>query len=296
MNRYIITFFLSVVAVSPVQAETDAGKAEALKFMQALGNTEQLPELGYVAYVYYPEELKKLPLSLNRLAQKLKDNSIVSLDALKQAIASLFAGYDKLHPTKYAPCRQADFAILDYASSGGGFGVKYFQGSVENFFTHLFKTIKQHDPSITFQANDFWHGHVVYFDADPALRDIIIVFHTKEYPSDFPEAGGGKEKRVSLNTFLTTDPTYKKRNWVYSLRNNMLVNLEYVRGNRGYFNLIDKGFGEEFKELSIKGNALEQDNFGADLFSLNYFISATRRDLEPNAPVHLPHCPAIFAY
>jgi len=152
------------------------------------------------------------------------------------------------------------------------------------FFSNLFYTIiqmaKEHQLSISLNTTDLFHGHIILLGKEKP--NLIIIFHAQEYPYNLPFTHHKSKKAVSTHKELLKGkrlsyqtPSFKRRNFIWSLKENRLFNINTeIKGP--FFDLIfPKGWkkNKELKNLALLANSVQDNLIGKSLGSLNFFPS-----------------------
>ena len=161
-----------------------------------------------------------------------------------------------------------------------------FKKNVEDYFTHIFYKIfqyaKENGLSITLNSTDLFHAHLSFFE-----NDLLLVFHAQEYPYDLSDTSlkstiATKHKKDLLKgkKFSYKTLSFKKRNFIWSLRKNALFNVDtslapfqdliFPKGWKNNFNRVYPQ-GPTFHQLAITGNTVQDNLLGVPLGSLNIF-------------------------
>ena len=161
----------------------------------------------------------------------------------------------------------------------------FFKNNVESYLTHLFYKILHYSEekglSITLNTTDLFHAHLVFFE-----KDLLLVFHAQEYPFDLNDTSfkamiATKHKKDLLKgkKFSYKTPSFKKRNFIWSLKKNALFNVDtsgafqdliFPKGWKNNFNRVYPQ-GPTFHQLAIMGNTVQDNLLGETLGSLNFF-------------------------
>jgi len=205
---------------------------------------------------------KQVPFQLQKLAK-----GMITKDAFK----NLTKNYNDQVPE----------IILNWGS--GSPKARFFKNQeVTDFFSNLFYKIidisKHNQLSISLNTTDLFHGHLVYLNHKRG--DLIIVFHAQEYPHELPftrsksiEAVVTYKSILKGKKFGYKTVSFKRRNFIWSLKENKLFNLN--TDDKGpFFSLIfPKGWIEnkELKRLALLGNSVQDNLLGNGLGSLNFF-------------------------
>jgi len=154
--------------------------------------------------------------------------------------------------------------------------------NVHKFIYGLFDLVAADGHALNDQ--DLFHAHMVDVDVGgaatgkPQLRDVALVFHAKEYPTDLFPRAGIRDVRGNLSpTFDSRHPRFADRNYIWLLSQNRLW---CISGNPAVHS--------DFKELlfpadeapdrtnflyddRIAGRAFKQDLLGQEFAVANYF-------------------------
>ena len=179
------------------------------------------------------------------------------------------------------PSIQIPKLILNWGS--GSPKARVFKNQeVTNFFSNLFYEViqmgKKNQLSISLNTTDLFHGHLVYIGKKRG--DLIIVFHAQESPHDltFPPHKSRqavvthklilKGKKFGHNTI-----SFKRRNFIWSLKENKLFNLDTDKKGPFFPLIFPTGWvgDHELKELALLGNSVQDNLLGSNLGSLNFF-------------------------
>lgn len=174
-----------------------------------------------------------------------------------------------------------EWGRIDHWKSGGNnfrrFHNQEISQYLEKVFHHLVQKSREQGQKISINRSDLYHGHMIY---DQRAKDILIIFHAKEYPMDL-EYFKAHACATSLGeaVFYSTDSSYKKRNFLFSLGENFLWNIDTsVEGPLKDLifppELPDLENDPELKLIFERGNTLQNSRFeslGGPLGDLNYF-------------------------
>lgn len=147
------------------------------------------------------------------------------------------------------------------------------------WFADLFGGIVTGHPATMLHEFDLFHGHVV---PNEATRDVVIVFHAKEYPSDV--IGSFQKNRYAANGLISTgsksfasgSSLMNQRNFVWTLKTNTVYLLD--GGNR--MKDLDSDFGRlmspegdtrQLRSQERTMGTVQERQFGQELFTVNYF-------------------------
>jgi len=153
---------------------------------------------------------------------------------------------------------------------------------VTNFFSNLFYEIiqmgKKNQLFISLNTTDLFHGHLVFIGKKRG--DLIIVFHAQEYPHDLPFTSHNSRQAVVTHKLILKGKkfghntiSFKKRNFIWSLKENKIFNLDTDRKGPFFPLIFPTGWvkDQELKELALLGNSVQDNLLGSNLGSLNFF-------------------------
>lgn len=286
MNNKINNLYFYLFLIVPIIIKAD-GPNKALNLMQAIANKD------YPSYVRVIDQavMPILPFQLKKIQNDLVKNNF---EQARNELNFLLRNYN------YIPGLERCGSFYEKAKeygSGGRLGkVKIFPERIENFFIGLFNAIVHYgnEQEFLLVADDLFHGHVVLLhDQATHFSDIVIVFHAKEFPADLPEAGGFKNRASSpVNFNMRDDRAFSKRNFIYSFRSHVLVNLQkdaFGKDYQSYRELIT----EYDPRFDLEVNTLREHYFGQTLFDINYFPNLYGFAKDVSNP---GKCPILFAY
>jgi|GEM_PF-1044795 hypothetical protein len=148
---------------------------------------------------------------------------------------------------------------------------------VGTYFEELFIKITESaipwNPTVL-SRSDLFHGHLIYHRK---LKDLLIVFHAKEYPRENPSLGSGFSMRrlfdlfnLHLSAQVKTQPptdSYLRRNFLISLRQRKLCGVN--TRNRAFAPLAqNQGDGSTLD--SVKASDLGKLG---EIMNINFFAS-----------------------
>lgn len=151
------------------------------------------------------------------------------------------------------------------------------------FLRSLFTEIPRTHPATATTVLDFFHGHLI---ANESQRDVCVVFHAKEWPSEettyrLPAWKQHGFASTSTPTFRLADAAMNERNFVWSLRAGGVwllrdpLRTNAAKRDAGYAELlVDPAPGKVVTSLDAtqwQAGTVPELNFGVDLAGLNYF-------------------------
>lgn len=235
--------------------------------------------------VYYPNlaeivqnGVRTVALSNIEIPQEIKDISGCT-DAEKAAnkLESLVIEVEANtldEESKYSPFAEDFHKVTKWASGGRDvttFGSNKFyrfnNTDHSDFFEGLFKVVAK-EIGATCCRNNLFHGHAVFA---PNHKDLRVVFHAFEYPSNVHELGEfPQEAKIvenDVDSFNTGIAGFSKRNVFWSLKSHHLVIPDYskLETNSPYRKWLEE------LALSCGVCTVDQGTIGKDLVCLNYF-------------------------
>lgn len=253
---------------------TDLGQATADKLVGDV-NAGNVPP-----YLTLVHTCAQLPAAFATLAQDIQQNAGTSVaDLLYAAVrphATLRQQFQMTNPASDAPQQQRRFR--DMADGTGEYALDLTTLQIDGFMTGMFTGITAGHPATKFTERDLFHGHILPNEAN---RDVVIVFHAKEYPDQIVSSfRDGWEQTLNLNTtgrstFAVSDQVMFERNFIWTLRTNKIFLITGAPGSSSPHN--------DFKALMYEDGAFPTDptkaecktvqerNFGRLMLSVNYF-------------------------
>lgn len=150
--------------------------------------------------------------------------------------------------------------------------------NLAGFFADMFVGIVRGHPATAIYEFDLFHGHVV---PNEAGRDVVIVFHAKEYPSDVVnQFQMQKYSDAHLLTpgkapFTSKDALMDERNFVWTLSTNKVFLLNGAIRHKDltseFVKLMDLDGTGKLPPDVIQIGTVQEKLFGPELFTVNYF-------------------------
>lgn len=224
-----------------------------------------------------------LPPALTKVAETIKKESGRPVsDILMAAVRPDMAfrgAFAFRNPAAPQGNRTQEQVLRNMAVGTGDYAFDLPTLQLNQFVAGLFKEIAAKHPATKINERDLFHGHVI---PNEAARDIVIVFHAKEYPVE--EFGTGKQnmyRGLNLLTsgvadFATSGPVMDERNFVWTLSTNkvfLLTDPGRVKTPDPEFAklMLDKHGGAPSSLTAKQAGTVQECNFGTELFVANYF-------------------------
>lgn len=166
-------------------------------------------------------------------------------------------------------------------SSGNGEKPRRFNEDITNYLEELFKAINKSFPDTELNLIDLFHGHMV-MDESYYNKDILIIFHSKEYPSNLEKQKTEMaiKEESALKLFDTKNEVYKKRNYIWSLRKNKIWRIDTSKDS-GFCNLVKSPIYDFCPEEVMEANAMQEAYLGQNICDINYFIDYKDSKIKP---------------
>ena len=170
---------------------------------------------------------------------------------------------------------------LDFLNWGSGSHSEVWRfdnEALNDHFKSLFKLIETCGVNVSLSRWDLFHGHIYEIKPQGGIKDILILFHGKEYPRDLARANGkGME-----SPFTTEDEGFRERNYLY-LQSSRKIYVLSGAPTAQWKRLItqtwlweaEEPWARELLELQLKANTFQDGvfmEFGRGLGNVNYFI------------------------
>ncbi len=157
---------------------------------------------------------------------------------------------------------------------------------VDHYFSHLFFGLvsfaRERGLQLSLNTTDLFHGHLLLFQGQQT--DLLLVFHAQEYPFDLAETSFNAKaaiKTLQGKKFSHKTLTYKRRNFIWSLRRNHLFNLKTSPHESFHSLIFPEGWknnndrlypeGPTLHQLAVLANTVQDGLLGQGLGSLNFF-------------------------
>ncbi len=151
-------------------------------------------------------------------------------------------------------------------SWGSGAIPKVFTSNTLNlFFKELFIIIHKNFPDIDLSPLNLFHGHLI-----KTQNDFIVIFHAFEYPVDLEPQKflAAKKFGMNLKPFLSSSPSYKKRNLIWSQRDQKIYRFDSTDQS---FNFLIKSPAFDLYPIEVlRANSVQESIFGKRLFDINF--------------------------
>ncbi|WP_291578384.1 hypothetical protein [Clostridium sp. UBA6640] len=166
-------------------------------------------------------------------------------------------------------------------SSGNGEKPRRFNDDISNYLEALFKAININFPDTKLNLIDLFHGHMV-IDESYSNGDVLIIFHSKEYPSNLEKQKTdiAIKEDSKLQLFDTKNGVYKKRNYIWSLRKNKIWRID-TSEESGFCNLVKSPIYDFCPEEVMEANAAQESYLGKTICDINYFIDYNGAEVKP---------------
>jgi hypothetical protein len=165
------------------------------------------------------------------------------------------------------------YKVENWASGGAPFR-RFENEALTEFIDELFLMVAAtlarvtgEPPAKIVRRHDLFHGHWVYSDA---AKDILIVFHAKEYPENLEQFKAGTAKVLegaNYERFVSSDRRFKLRCPIWSMKQNKLFSTDFTASDNPYRDLLDS------PDLANRDNPLllSQANLGVCIADVNSF-------------------------
>lgn len=165
------------------------------------------------------------------------------------------------------------YKVENWASGGAPFR-RFKKEALTHFIDDLFgmvaavlASVTEEPPQKILRRHDLFHGHWVY---NEAAKDILIVFHAKEYPENLEQFKAGAAKvleGVNYEPFASADRRFKLRCPIWSMKQNKLLSTDFTASDNPYRELLDN------PDLTQRDNPLllSQTNLGTCIADVNCF-------------------------
>ena len=165
------------------------------------------------------------------------------------------------------------YKVENWASGGAPFR-RFKDAALTDYMDDLFLTVAATAASLTgeppgkiLRRHDLFHGHWVFSDA---AKDILIVFHAKEYPENLEQFKAGAAKALegaNYEAFASADRRFKLRCPIWSMKQNKLFSTDFAASDNPYRELLDN------TDLTNRDNPLllSQTNLGVCIADVNCF-------------------------
>lgn len=253
------------------QAHSSNGAAVAAQLIQQL-QTNQLPP--YARLLADGPALDTSPL-LTRLQNAMTASppqpvNDLLLAEVRPPAAALRAGFDYRQPGK-----ETDRTFRGMVSGNGSYPFDLPDG-IAGFMEKLFETIKTAQAGIEFSERDLFHGHIVAHESN---RDILVLFHAKEYPDQM--LNHYQRKRYTDAGLWTDNRAFgdaksmDERNFLWTLRTNKVFLLTDpartgAKADPNFAELIRRDNEPLDSDGKVLGTVYE-NYFGTELLGVNYF-------------------------
>lgn len=211
-----------------------------------------------------PEKVRNLIIQQTEpLAQGTQDIDLPSpIYLMTQELGVSFSNLEK--PSWFSGGNEKNYRLPKTASFGN-----YFK----DLFIKVTETAIPWNPTVL-SRSDLFHGHLIYHST---LKDLIIVFHAKEYPRENPSLCSGCSMRKLFDLFslhlspqIKTQPatdSYLRRNFIISLRQRKLCGANTrIRG----FAPLAQSQGDGSTLDSVKASDLGKLG---EIMNINFFAS-----------------------
>jgi hypothetical protein len=260
------------------------GQPIASALLTAMQSGKQIP--GYARRLAAGPAL---PKTLEDIKQAIADQKTVAvrdivLAALRPDMA-LRGAFSFQNPV---PDKQAAEKRIRSFGSGEGEYAFDVPGGLHGFFAQLYDTIAKHQPGTEVSMLDLFHGHVVPSEDH---RDLIVLFHAKEWPSELTEnqwTGADRTETWKSEGLLQTIPKrfstagaeMDVRNFLWTLSMNEIWVLsdpkrkDPSQADAGFLDLIAPGGdkGRLYSEAeTVPVGTVTESSFGIDLMNVMYF-------------------------
>ncbi len=166
-------------------------------------------------------------------------------------------------------------------SSGNGEKPRRFNDDITNYLEGLFKAININFPDTKLNLIDLFHGHMV-IDESYSNGDVLIIFHSKEYPSNLEKQKTdiAIKEDPKLQLFDTKNGEYKKRNYIWSLHKNKIWRID-TSEDSGFCNLVKSPIYDFCPEEVMEANAAQESYLGKTICDINYFVDYKGVEIKP---------------
>lgn len=211
-----------------------------------------------------------LPAALSALLQKGTAFEVTSeLRSMTDSLAS-----DALSNESRLVKTPSYNKVENWASGGAPFA-RFKELSVSTYLDSLFGWVAAHLSSkygdkTVLSRNNLFHGHLV-FETFGSSPDVLLVFHAFEYPGDLEplKSRFAMTLEPRVLPFNASDPAYRWRNAIWSMRLNRVWFIHYADNTHPYRDLLADS------DVSRSGNPLflDESKLGTRVADLNTFPS-----------------------
>ena len=163
--------------------------------------------------------------------------------------------------------RKVETFLQNWSSGGRLQTPRAFTNEAWNtWMARTFQDLTQTFPEIRLDLLDLFHGHLVW---NEEREEALIVLHSKEYPNDLDpfHVTRALEFEPELESFRSTDQSFRRRNLIWSLKHNMMWRLD-TGEHSPFYPLIDGEPGS----LEKQANTLPETLFGRPVADINVFV------------------------
>jgi hypothetical protein len=179
-------------------------------------------------------------------------------------------------PQSKAAKQQTTFRNM--ANGSGEYAFDLPKLNLCTFMADVYRAITTHFPQIQFNERDLFHGHMV---PNEASRDVVIIFHAKEIPSDMLLFQTNMWSDVNLLSNITDfnldSPMMDQRNFIWILSTNTIYLLTDPNRKRpgsenaDFAKLILPCNQNKLENKDRKAGTVQEIYFGTEVMSVNYF-------------------------
>jgi hypothetical protein len=224
-----------------------------------------------------------LPAALRKLGEAIDQQSSRPVrDLLMELIRPQIAmrsSFQFKTPVQMSGTQTQEKVLRAMGAGEGEYAFDLPSLSLTEFLAGMFEGIAKHHPVTKLYERDLFHGHVV---PNEATRDVVIVFHAKEYPagqlSTFTEQRYRDAGLLTANgSFPDTATDMAERNFLWTLRTNrvfLLADPDRTKSTAdpAFTNLITP-LGKALDQDAKRAGTVQERHFGQELFAVNYFPS-----------------------
>jgi hypothetical protein len=218
--------------------------------------------------------LEAIPAELAALAEEriLADGSGGKAKELLKALSDEVAAAELTQASSLSQ-EKGYYKVENWASGGAPFR-RFKKGALTEYVDELFAMVAGILASVTgeppekiVRRHDLFHGHWVFSDA---AKDILIVFHAKEYPENLEQFKALAAKALegaNYAAFASADRRFKLRCPIWSMKQNKLFSTDFSAADNPYRELLDS------TDLGNRDNPLllSQTNLGVCIADVNCF-------------------------
>jgi hypothetical protein len=160
-----------------------------------------------------------------------------------------------------------DQTLLNWGSGGRLGKPKILAPDIMTSLETIFNVIVNRFPDIELSLLDLFHGHIL---REPMSDNILIVFHSKEYPSDLTPYKIPLAQKLDpgIKTFRSNQLGFAKRNLIASLNERTIWRLDTTRLDFAHL-----------RGSHTASNTLDETLLGEPICDINYLLVGRKKIL-----------------